>query len=197
MAYSHEAPWDPEQKYIESTVKVWGRKIAGSCELDSEDRRDSEQELRQHLLGQLCLFDAERASRRTFIARVAENKALNMIKHRQAKMRNPNKVVSLDDPLDPTDVDSGTYGDVVGVGGVVRGKPDSFWKCEREILMWIDIKAVLKDLPPELQELCRLLGEGSPVQEIARRQGIHRDTVDRRRAKVRKILRARGLGPKE
>ena len=79
MAYSHEALWDPEQKYIESTVKIWGRKIARSCELDSEDRRDSEQELRQHLFDRLRLFDAERASRRTFIARVAENKALNMI----------------------------------------------------------------------------------------------------------------------
>lgn len=197
MAYSHEALWDPEQKYIESTVKIWGRKIARSCELDSEDRRDSEQELRQHLFDRLRLFDAERASRRTFIARVAENKALNMIKHRQAKMRNPNKVVSLDDPQDPSDADSRTYSEVIGAGGVVTGRQDAIWECERKILLRIDLETDLNSLPPELRELCELLGEGIPVQEIARRQGICRDTVHQRGGKIRKILRGRGWGPKD
>lgn len=197
MAYSHENPWDPDQKYIESTVEFLGRKAARSCELNREDRQDFEQELQQHLLDRLRLFDAERASRRTFIARIAANKALNMIEHRHAKMRNPNQVVSLDDPLDPSDVDSGTYGDVLAADRVVGGRPDSGSECERKVLLRIELETALNDLPPELRALCDLIGEGESVTEMAQRLGIHRDTVDRRRAKIREILRARGLGPEK
>lgn len=198
MAYSNEAPWDPDQKHIEYTASYWAARTARSCRLTHEDQEDLKQELRLYLLEHMRLFDAERASRRTFIARIAANKALNLIKERNAKMRHPNQVkFSLDDPLDPEDGDSGTYGDVVAADGVVGGRPDAGSECERKVLLRIELEAALKVLPPELRGLCTLLGEGIPMQEIAGRQGVHRDTVDRRRAKVRKILRARGLGPRE
>lgn len=198
MGHSQGAPWDPEQEYIQSTVGYWARVVARRHRLTRQDKEDFKQDLLLDLLRRLRLFDARRASRRTFISRVAAHRAVTLIEHRYAQVRDPRMVaLSLDEPLDWADGDPGTYADVVDTDGVVGSRPDAGSECQRKILLRIELEAALKDLPPELQELCVLLGEGRPVQEIARRQGLHRDTVDRHRAKVRKILRGRGLGPKE
>lgn len=198
MAYPHEAPWDPDQKYIESTVAFWAHEMAGRYRLTREDQEDFKQEMRLDLHERLRLYDASRASRRTFISRIAQHKAQSLIKHRNAQLRNPKMVkFSLDEPLDSRDADSNTYGDVVDANGVVGGRPDAGAEFERKVLTRMDLRVVLRGLSSELRAHCELIEADLPQGEIARRLGIHRDTENRRRAKIREILRSRGLEPRK
>lgn len=198
MAYSREAPWDPDQKYIESTAAFWAHEMAGRHRLTREDQEDFKQDLRLDLHERLGHYDAKLASRRTFISRIASHKAHSLIKHRNAQLRDPRMIkFSLDEPLDPKNADSCTYGEVVDANGVVGGRPDAGAEFERKILTRIDLQNVVHGLAPELREHYDLIEADRPRGEIARRLGIHRDTENRRRAKIREILRARGLGPIE
>lgn len=198
MAHSPRIPWDEDEKYITKAVNYWARIAARRLRAASLDREDITQDLLLDLLRRLSAYDSRRSARRTFISRIVKNRALSLVGHHEAKMRDANKEkFSLDDTPDPEDADSTTYGELVGHGGIATCTDGRYRDGERVVALRIDLATAMDGLSPDLRRLAEMIAEGESVQEIARRLGIHRDTVDRRRAKIREIIGKRGLGPQE
>lgn len=198
MAHSQQVPWDEDEEYITKTVGYWACATARRLRAVSLDGDDITQDLLLDLLQRLSAYDSRRSARRTFVSRIVKNRALSLIEHHEAQMRDASQEkFSLDDTLDSDDADAITFGELIGPGGIATCTDGRYRDGERLMALRIDLATAIVELPPDLRRLAEVLADGESVQEMARQLGIHRDTLDRRRSKIREILRSRGLEPKK
>ena len=86
-------------EYGEWLIRHKARQLVGREGFTESDREDLEQELRTDLLLRLPKYDAERASRKTYIARLVDHKVATIIEARRAAKRDWRRVCSLDEEL--------------------------------------------------------------------------------------------------
>jgi len=72
---------------IERAVRIYSRRLIGIAGFVEHNLDDIRQEMRLELLARFSSFDPRRAQRSTFIARVLEHKAGQIVRHRIAEKR--------------------------------------------------------------------------------------------------------------
>jgi RNA polymerase sigma factor (sigma-70 family) len=127
------------------------------------ESRDLEQDALARLVAAIECYDPSCASLATFIARVTDGALKDYLRWAYAEKRNPGRrPVSLAQDI----ADSGA-------------------SHERSIDLGMDLRDHVESLPEQLRLLLEQL-RNSTVPEIAKRDGVHRGTIDRRLGQVRK-----------
>ena len=153
------------------------------------DREDIEQELALHVWRQLPKSDPDRGSRHTFVARVIEKFAVDLIRSRYAAMRDFRKTAgSLDNEIEMPNGTRAAAGDMIDQDDYLavtgRALPD--------LGLTLDFQRSLDRLPVEQRELCLKLMVDT-VTEVAAALGKPRPTLYEDIKKLRKALEDAGL----
>ena len=162
---------DPKlQEYVDEIIRHKARQLARKPGFSPSDREDIEHELSSPS-SDLAAFDSSRASARTFVARIIENKAASLIRACQAAKRGVGQCTPLngDAANGACDFDEEQ----------VRARRGIHARTVLEaVSLRLDVASVLADLPDDLRRLCeRLLRES--VSAAARSSGQHRTTLYR------------------
>jgi len=179
--------------YLTALIEVKARQLVGKAGYTSDDLKDIEQELTQDLLERLPKFDPARASPNTFADRVVGRKACNLLRDRQADMRDwRREAYSLNEEIE-TDEGSTERLDFISQDEVdLRMGLYDCPAAERSHLQ-LDLDAVLDGLTPELRRVAEMLMTQS-VAEVACELGIARSTFrDRYLAQLREVFAANRL----
>lgn len=178
----HNEPLTP---YLTALIEVKARQLVGKAGYTQDDIKDIEQDLMQDLLDRLPKVDPAKASLNTFADRVVSRRICNLLRDRQAGIRDwRREAYSLDEEIE---TDEGTTArhefisqDEVDLRTGRYDRPEA----ERARLQ-LDVEAVLAGLTPELREVAEMLRTQS-VAEVARELGIPRGTFrDRYLARLR------------
>lgn len=161
--------------YIKKLVECKARGLVGKAGYTRDDLADIEQEMFLDLLKRMRNFDAAKSTLNTFADRVVSRKACDLLRHRQAGMRDwRREAFSLDEEIE-TDEGSTTRHEFIGKDEVGRRKGSHYRKGEEVSALRMDTEAVLAGLPTELRRAAELLKTRS-VTEAAREMGIPRGT---------------------
>lgn len=177
--------------YAVKLIKTTARQLTRQHGFSTSDRDDIEQELAIRLLEKLPKHDPSRASLETFITLVINHLAKALLRA-QMRKREFSKAISLDEPI-PTDPEGDiTLLDVtdhenflVQTGMIPRSG-------EQQIVLEIDTATMIDSLPETLRDTCLLLTQET-VSEVAAKLGVHRDTIYKRLAQIRKHFNDKGL----
>ena len=140
------------------------------------DEEDLRQELAAHVIEKLGRHDPRLAQRPTFVDRLLEAKAVDLLRYVLARKRDRRRE-------QPADEDVPERG--------LEGLRDRAWDLER-IELGIDVLDALADLPDDLREVAGLLmiyGQS----EVARMTKLSREQVRRMERRIARHLRRRGL----
>ncbi|BET27965.1 hypothetical protein wCauATS_01670 [Wolbachia pipientis] len=128
------------------------------CFID-ENNEDLEQELFCEIWPCLDQYDEDKSSFNTFVARLTENKAINMLKKQQCAKRNINNHIS----IDVTEL------------------------FESEITKRIDVDYMISVLPKKWQNICEQL-KFFNLHEVAKMNNVSRTTLNNIIKKIRAKL---------
>lgn len=180
--------------YAEACIKHKAFQLIGQAGFKADDLEDLEQELAVHLVEQLPKFNSTRGAYTTFVDRVLDHKAADILDARFAACRDCRLPVgSLHDPVRLEEggevlVEDLDLEDAMQVQRGLRGRP-----TYEDADLKIDLARVLATLTPEQRDLClRLLT--SNLAEISAATGIPRPTLHDRRAQIRAAFDRAGLG---
>ena len=172
-----ENRFDGIDAYAARLIRYKARQLVRRSEFSESDQEDIEQEIVLDLLCRLPRYDARRAQRNTFIARIIEHKVAALIDYRRAAKRDflregtsLNRDIA-DGEGRTTDaiqtVDHETYLRRLGIP----------FRSERDdVNLRLDLESALQRLPEDLRSLCEMLRSMS-VQEVAKATGIPRPSV--------------------
>ena len=179
--------------YIASLIEVKARQLVGKAGYTQDDIKDIEQDLIQDLLERLPKFDSAMASLNTFADRVVSRRICNLLRDRQAGIRDwRREAYSLDEEIE-TDAGSTVRHEFISQdeADLRTGRYDRS-SAERAHLQ-MDLDAVLASLTPELRQVADMLRTQS-VAEVARELGIPRGTFrDNYLARLREAFAAKRL----
>lgn len=171
------------------------RQLVGTAGFTENDVEDIQQALIAHLLKRLPKFNPARASYNTFVDRVVEKQICNLIRDRQAEVRDYRReACSLNE-----EIDTGEEQPKQRLTTVLQDDQDIRTgkyarPAEERAQLQIDLNQVLAELPPDLRQVAEML-QTQCVSEVARNLGIPRRTFrDNHLAKLQAIFRAKGLG---
>ena len=154
-------------EYTQKQIRIVASRVARSYGFKQHEQLDIEQELAMHLRSKLPSYDANRASVRTFVERVLEHKAIDLITERRARKRGACvTTLSLDD-LDEdgtSSIRSNTLLDPTTIA------------LEDFLNLRMDVERIVTSLPSDLRKLCVHLLTCN-VTEIARTTGASRSAV--------------------
>ena len=184
--------------YAVSRIRYAANRLAHSHGFCPHEVQDLEQELALDLNERLPSYDANRASLETFITRLVQRKAINLMVERRAQKRGGGtRAVSLDELLGRKGCHraDGASDDDVGDPGrdglPCDGLPcDGLPSASREdrLNLRLDLERAFRSLPADMRELCvDLLTES--VSEVARSEGRSRSSVYDRIQRLREALR--------
>lgn len=178
--------------YAKSLIRHKARQLCRNLGFSSTDREDLEQELTMHLLTKAHLFDPGRASSSTFAERVIRTTIAMMLRDRSRQKRAAGfKALS----LEGTDVVQG-HG-IASLRDLLRpsdlGRRTGMGDEERRAETVAAVNDALQSLPPDLQDLCSRLINGTTAS-AARDMGISRRQVRNAIERVRRHFEASGLG---
>ena len=179
--------------YARSLIRFKAKQLARKRGFTKSDQEDLEQDLTAHLLAQAHHLDAKRGSANTFAARVIKSAIAMLLRdrHRQkraagftaqslegTRTRSAEEVESLRDMLTEADLRRR-----IGTGA-----------CDQDRAELITaVGQAFQSLPPDLQDLCRRLIEGTAAS-LARELGISRRQVRNAIERIRLHFEAAGLG---
>lgn len=173
------------QEYVDEIIRHKARQLARKAGFSPSDREDIEHELLIAILERWPAFDSSRASARTFVARIIENKAASLIRACQAAKRGVRQCTPLngDAANGACDFDEEQ----------VRARRGIHARSVLEaVALRLDVASVMVDLPDDLRRLCeRLLRES--VSEAARSSRRHRATLYRAIHELRKRFTDAGI----
>lgn len=180
--------------YALKLVHYKARQIVGKAGYTQSDIEDIEQDLIMDLLERLPKFDPAKATYNTFVARMVERKISNLLRDRQAEMRDQRRnVCSLNE-----DIDTGEGKPVQRVTTISQDDHDiRTGKCGRSAKerahLQVDLETVLADLSPELCQAAVLL-QTTSVFQAAREMGVPRRTFrEKHLVQLHKAFTAKGL----
>lgn len=186
----HNEPLTP---YLTALIEVKARQLVGKTGFTQDDIKDIEQDLTQDLLERLPKFDPAKATLNTFADRMVGRRICNLMRDRQADMRDwRREAFSLDEEIE-TDEGSTARHEFFSQDKVdLRKEPGDRRRLERENLQ-MDMSAVLEGLTPELRRVAEMLMTQS-VTEVACELGIARSTFrDRYLSQLREVFAANRL----
>lgn len=172
-------------EYANEIIRHKARQLAREPGFGPSDWEDIEHELLIAILEGWPAFDSSRASARTFVARIIENKAASLVRARRAAKRGVRQC---------------TPPNGRAANGVwnfdeeqVRGRRGIRFRSALETLSFrLDVASVLADLPNDLRRLCeRLMCES--LSDAARSSGRHRTTLYRAIRELRTRFSDAGL----
>ncbi len=172
-------------EYANEIIRHKARQLSHKPGFGPSDREDIEHDLFIAILERWPAFNSKRASARTFVARIIENKAASLVRACQAAKRGVRQSTSLngDTTNGASDVDEEEVRARRGIHS--RSALEAAW-------LRLDVANVMASLPDDLRRLCeRFLRES--VSEAARSTGKHRTTLYRAISEVRKRFTDAGL----
>lgn len=147
-ANTHSAPFFGEEFWncAHNISRSKARKLVGRFGFTIHDLPDIEQELLLALIKKLPYFDPGIARETTFIMRVVESKIADLINYRQAGCRDwRQRGPSLNTPVGASEI---------GVSDLVETIAS---ENNSDFNLTVDVDEFIKQLPPELAEICELL----------------------------------------
>lgn len=179
--------------YAQSLIKFKARQLSRKPGFSRSDEEDVAQELTARLLAQAPLYDPKRASANTFAERVIKSAVAMLLRDRrrlkraagftaqsleQTYVAQDHGIASLREMLRPSDLCRRT-----GAGEVDDRRAEA-------IALVVD---AFRSLPPDLQDICRRLTDGTPAG-TARDLRISRRQVQNAIERVRRHFEAADLG---
>ncbi len=167
---------NPLTEYARKFVHVKARQLVGKYGFTRDDYEDLCQEMILDLLIRLPKFDPSKASLNTFIDRIVNRKAANLIRYQRQAKRDYRRQAWA-----PRHVTSKISQPPQDAGGISQDDFDfRFGKytppATRRQDLCIDVASILAALPPDLQPLAKLLMTHS-VAEAARELRVARSTL--------------------
>jgi len=172
------------------TIRQKARQLMRHAGFTDADREDLEQEFALHVWRRKSRHDPALGSFHTFIARIIDNYAANLIAERCAGKRDfRREVESLDETVEFRDGMQVQRRDLfdqdacLSLTGRAKSVPG----------LSIDFRRVLQQLPDRQRELCLML-MATTVSEVALMLGMPRGTLYEEIKKLKKALETAGLG---
>jgi RNA polymerase sigma-70 factor (ECF subfamily) len=180
-------------EYTMKLVQCKARQLVGKAGYTWGDIEDIEQDLTLDLLERLPKFDPAKATLNTFADRVVGRRLCNLLRHRQAEMRDYRReAFSMNEEVETED------GMLEIIETVSQDEIDlRTGRCNRSVAerahLQMDLNAVVAGLPPELRQVADMLRTQS-VAEVARDLGIPRRTFrEKHLAQLREVFAASRL----
>jgi RNA polymerase sigma-70 factor (ECF subfamily) len=167
--------------------------LAGRYGFGPSDREDICQELLLDCFVRLRKYHPAKSSRRTFVHRIVNHRAANLIEARMAARRDYRACQdSLNDRIESGDGEAGERGDSLSGDyyDASMGR-SALSSCERAELQ-IDVARLVASLPTQLATVAVALKWAGAV-EVSRRLRISRATLYRRIGEIRDVFTAAGL----
>ena len=179
--------------YAVQLIRCKARQLVGQAGFTADDLEDIEQDLRLHLFEQLSKYDPARGAFSTFVDRVLDHKAADILDAQFAACRDCRIYVgSIDDtvrlreggevPIIDLDLEDAVH--------VQRGISDPSPHAEAELR--IDLERAMAALTPEQRDLCRRLLT-STIAEISAATGVPRPTLYDRVRQIKAAFERAGL----
>ena len=178
-------------KFAKPLIQAKARKLVRKSGFRPDELDEIEQEVTLRLLERFATSAASDCPVMVFIQKVVEQSISNQIRDRLAQKRDPRGVRSLNTGFGGTDKD-GELRDVVGQIHVDGRRGNLSFVAQEIVEMGIDTDEVIAQLPQDLQDLCRALGDVS-VAELARRLEQPRTTLQDQVRTIRGHLEDTGL----
>ncbi len=177
-------------KYTMTLVQCKARQLVGKAGYTQDDVADIEQDLIKSLLACMPQFDPAKATLNTFADRVVGSRIVDLLRRRNAEIRNRGReAFSLNEEIETED------GSVEIIETVSQDEIDlrtgryNRLAADRAHLQ-IDLNAVVAGLSPELRQVADMLRTAS-VAEVARELGIPRRTFrEKHLAQLRQVFAA-------
>lgn len=171
--------------YADDLIRIKARRLVGSAGFTSADFDDIQQAIALDLLVRLKNYDASRARKTTFMARIVAHCIVTLIEKRIAACRHWRRCrTSLDDPEWQKSEEGGAR---------IQRLADPTATTSDDIAFSMDLQAALEALPEDLRRLWGLLLLDSSMSHAAREMEIPRTTLYGRLERLRKALREAGL----
>jgi DNA-directed RNA polymerase specialized sigma24 family protein len=169
-----ELTFDEAYPVARALARLKALSVVGCCGLCQADCEDIESDLLLDFYLRFSKFDRQRASVRTFAARVMDKKLKSILRQRGARCRaGQNGQASLDDlPFDCTTA------------------PPTAGRQQ----FWLDVGRALATLPPGARLVAQALCWDSPA-EVGRSLGRSRSRIYQRIEQLRTAFLAAGIGP--
>lgn len=179
--------------YAQSLIRFKARQLSRKPGFSRSDEEDFAQELTLHLVAQAHQYDPKRASVNTFAARVIESKVRMMVRERRRQKRAAGFAAqSLEQTPRTADQVGASFWDNLADSDQRRRAGADDEVVDRSETVAAVVQA-FASLPPELQDVCRLLIDGTSAS-TARNLGISRRQVRNAIARIREHFEAAGLG---
>jgi RNA polymerase sigma-70 factor (ECF subfamily) len=180
-------------QYAANVIRYKARQLVGKAGFTESDRDDLEQEMMLDVIARLPKFDPNKATQKTFVARIIERKISKLIRHRTSEMRDYRReAFSFNDSIEDGDGGSVDRGDLVSQESVDPSVAVNSRTGVDEMAFLHDMEAVLSGLPDHLRRLCEILKTGS-VSDAAREMGVPRTTLNDHVRKLRSLFEDAGL----
>jgi len=180
-------------EYAARVIRHKARQLVGTAGFTKSDREDLEQEMMLDVLQRLPKFDANKATHKTFVARIIERKISKLLRHQASEMRDYRREsYSLDERIDDGDGSTVARGETIAQEELDRRLGRRKRSDQEEWELAHDVAATLARLPEHLRRLCELLKTGS-ISEAAREMGVPRTTLNDHVKKLREIFEDAGL----
>jgi len=179
--------------YAGKLIKAKTQKLIRNAGFTKSDSDDIEQEIMLDLISRLPQFDPNKATLKTFVARVVRNKTYNIIRHRRQEARDYlRESCSINEYID-----DGEGGQIERTATLsdeeqVARKGGRNISMQEEVNTRLSIEAVLAHLPDSLKQLCELLMHEN-VAQAARRLGVPRTTLNDHVHKLRQVFLEAGF----
>lgn len=177
-------------KYTMTLVQCKARQLVGKAGYTHDDLADIEQDLIKSLLACMPQFDPAKAKLNTFVDRVVGSKIVDLLRRRNAEIRNRGReAFSLNEEIETEDgtveIIETVSQDEIDLRTGRYNRPEA----DRAHLQ-IDLNAVVAGLSPEFRQVADMLRTQS-VAEVARDLGIPRRTFrEKHLAQLRKVFAA-------
>jgi len=160
---------------------------------DETNFQDLRQELLADILARLPKFDGKRASAKTFVSRLIDNRIANLIKHRRARCRDPGREESsLDDWVRDEDGKWTRRAETITEDEALASAGRLGRSRQEQVELALDTAVVINGLPADLKDLCVRL-RTQTVARISRETGVPRARLYERIAALRARFREAGM----
>lgn len=177
--------------YISDLIKIKAKQLARRNEFRDMDDDDLAQEFWLAWLSRAHLYDPARgASLNTFADRVINSLAATMLRDRKRlKRAGAARTVS----INQTKADGDETATLAELLSAIDGARSSGTRAAEDAELIGDVLEAFRMLPPEHQEVCRMLIDGTEAS-VARDMGISRRQMRKAMARIRNQFEAAGFG---
>jgi len=175
-------------EYAARLIRHKAYQLIGTAGFTASDREDLEQEMVIDLIMRLPKFDENKATHKTFVARIIERKISKIIRHRKQEIRDYRREGrSLNECI--ADGDGGTVerGETIAQDEMERRLGNPNLTRQEHLDLVLDLTEVISRLPDHLRRLCDFL-QMERVSDAARQMDLPRTTLNDHVRKLRQMF---------